>query len=280
MGYRRRTSGNRTFAWSLLLGALVTFLFLAAPIVAIFAQLPLTRVPSLLATDAVRSALRVSFETNVAAQIVVLVLGTPTAYLLASRAFRGRSVLLSLVELPLVLPPAVAGIGLLAAFGAQGMLGGQLDALGVQLPFTALAVVVAVTFVAMPYYLRQAIASFEAVDPRLVDASRTLGVSAAGTFRRVVVPLALRGLAAGFALSFARGIGEFGATLFFAGSVGGVTQTLPLAVYEALDTDFDTALALGALLVCVSAAILVSAKVMAGWTRSLSTSPAPSATAR
>jgi molybdate transport system permease protein len=268
------------FAAALVVGALVTFLFLAAPIVAIFAQLPLDRVPTLLGGAAVRNALRVTFETNAVAQVAILALGTPTAYLLASRRFRGRSLLVTLVELPLVLPPAVAGIGLLAAFGVQGMLGGTLDALGVRIPFTALAVVVAVTFVAMPYYLRQAIASFEAVDPDLVDASRTLGVSAAGTFRRVVLPLALRGLAAGFALSFARGIGEFGATLFFAGSVGGVTQTLPLAIYEALDTDFTTALALGALLVCLSAAILVSAKVLAGWTRSTSTSPAPYATSR
>ncbi len=255
-------------------------MFLATPIVAIFAQLPLARVPSLLRADAVAAALRVSLLTNAAAQAVIVLVGTPTAYLLASRRFRGHLVLVSLVELPLVLPPAVAGIGLLAAFGVQGMLGARLAALGLVLPFSTVAVVVAVTFVAMPYYVRQAIASFEAVDPALVDASRTLGVSAAGTLRRVVLPLAARGLAAGLALSFARGIGEFGATLFFAGSVGGVTETLPLAIYEALDADIDTALALGALLVCLSAAILVSAKVMAGWTRSPSTSPAPSAASR
>ena len=161
---------------------------------------------------------------------------------------------MTLVELPLVLPPAVAGVGLLVAFGRLGLLGGTFDALGIDIAFTKIAVVLAVTFVASPFYLRTAIASFEAVDPNLVAASRTLGAGRGRTFFRVVLPLARVGLAAGEALAFARGLGEFGATIMFAGSLQGVTQTLPLAIYAQFDLDFTIALAMSALLVVLSAA--------------------------
>jgi molybdate transport system permease protein len=164
-----------------------------------------------------------------------------------------------------VLPPAVAGIGLIAAFGRFGLLGGTLDALGVQLGLTQAAVVVAVAYVSSPLYVRQAIAAFEAVDPNLVAASRTLGAGPVRTFFRVVLPLARRGLAAGEALSFARGLGEFGATIMFAGSLQGVTQTLPLAIYQQFDLDFTTALAMSALLVVVSGALLVALRLLLQW---------------
>ena len=153
-----------------------------------------------------------------------------------------------------MLPPAVAGIGLLAAFGRLGLLGSTFEVLGISISFTQTAVVLAVTYVACPFYLRQAIASFEALDHALLDASRTLGAGPARTFLRIALPLAGKGLAAGAALSFARGIGEFGATIMFAGSLQGVTQTLSLAIYAQFDLNFDVALALGALLVLVSAA--------------------------
>ena len=171
---------------------------------------------------------------------------------------------MTLIELPLVLPPAVAGIALLAAVGPSGILGGTLDAAGIELSLTTAGVVVALTFVASPFYVRQAIAAFAAVDPTLRDASRTLGASEARGFVRVMIPVAMPGLAAGAALAMGRALGEFGATLMFAGSFQGVTQTVPLAIYDRFATDFDAALALSAVLVAVAAAILLSAKLVAG----------------
>ena len=211
-------------------------------------------------------------ETNLLAMALIILFGTPTAYLLATRGFRGKALLVTLVELPLVLPPAVAGIGLLAAFGRLGLLGGTLDGLGIDIAFTKVAVVLAVTFVASPFYVRTAIAAFEAVDPDLVSASRTLGAGPGRTFARVALPLAAGGLGAGAALAFARGLGEFGATIMFAGSLQGVTQTLSLAVYQEFDVEFDNALAIGALLVVASALILLTAKLVLAWRRSNSTS--------
>src|SRR4029079_9562803 len=164
---------------------------------------------------------------------------------------------------------------LLAAFGRVGLLGSTLQAFGREIPFTQTAVVLAVAFVASPLYVRQAIASFEAVDQSLVDASRTLGAGPARTFARIALPLAAGGLGAGAALAFARGLGEFGATIMFAGSFQGVTQTLPLAIYEQFDLDFDVALAISAVLVATSAATLLSVKLVTRW-RSTSSSPIPS----
>src|SRR2546427_3001523 len=212
--------------------------FLALPVVAVFARVPPGRLVAQLRNPVVTDALVVTLKTTLAAQILVLALGTPTALVLARR-FRGREALVTLVELPLVLPPAVAGLGLLAAFGRTGLL-------HTSVPFTQTAVVLAVSFVASPLYVRAAIAAFEAVDPNIVAASRTLGAGPTRTFFRVVVPLARTGLVAGAALAFARGLGEFGATIMFAGSLRGRTQTLSLAVYSQFDVDFDTALAVGA----------------------------------
>jgi molybdate transport system permease protein len=184
---------------------------------------------------------------------------------LATRRFPGRALLVTLVELPLVLPPAVAGIGLLAAFGRVGLLGSTLRTFGISLPFTQAAVTLAVAFVASPLYVRQAIAAFEAVDPDLVAASRTLGAGTTRTFFRVVLPLAFGGLAAGEALAFARGLGEFGATIMFAGSLQRVTQTLPLAIYAQFEVNFDVTLAISALLILISAALLASLKLSSLW---------------
>jgi molybdate transport system permease protein len=245
--------------------ALVAFGFLLLPIVAIFAHTSPGNLVSQLSNPVVTDALVVTLETSAIAQALVLLLGTPTAYLLATRRFAGRSLLVTLVELPLVLPPAVAGLGLLAAFGRTGLLGSSLDALGISIPFTQTAVILAVAFVASPLYVRQAIAAFEAVDPNMVAASRTLGAGSTRTFFRVVLPLARGGLAAGFALALARGLGEFGATIMFAGSLQGVTQTLPLAIYAEFDRNFDATLAMGALLVIISAALLLALKLSALW---------------
>src|SRR5919204_111770 len=161
--------------------------------------------------------------------------GTPAAYLLALRRFPGRSLVLTLIELPLVLPPAVAGIALLAAFGRAGLLGGTLDALGLSIPFTQTAVVLAVAFVEAPFYVRGAIAAFEAVDRTLLDAARTLGAPPARVFARIALPLALGGLGAASAVALARGLGEFGARIILAGRLQRVTQTPPLAIYAQFD---------------------------------------------
>jgi len=247
------------------LAAAVALAFLTLPILAIFLRVPPGRLIDQLSNPVVTDALIVSFKTTLIAQLLVLLFGTPTAYLLASRRFPGRSLCITLVELPLVLPPAVAGIGLLAAFGRAGLLGSTLNAAGVSIPFTQSAVTLAVAFVASPLYIRQAIAAFEAVDPNLVAASRTLGAGPVRTFFRVVLPLARGGLAAGEALAFARGLGEFGATIMFAGSLQKVTQTLPLAIYAEFEINFDVTLAISALLVLISTALLISLKLASLW---------------
>jgi molybdate transport system permease protein len=248
--------------------------FLVLPIVALIAQAPLGDLPHLLGERQVTDALKVTARTTLVANLLFVGVGTPAAWLLATRRFRGRAAIITLVELPLVLPPAVAGIALLAAFGAGGLLGDDLQHAGIVLPFSEWAVVVAVAFVASPFYLRQAIAAFEAVDPAQLEVARTLGASPTRTFLRVGLPLAAGGLVAGWVLAFARGIGEFGATIVFAGSVRGQTQTLTLAVYELFESSFDTALAIGVLLVALSAGVLISYKIVSTWRSSSSTSPA------
>jgi molybdate transport system permease protein len=254
------------FAAALWAAAAIVLSFLLLPVLAIFLRVPPGELLGQLSSGVVWDAVRVTVKTNVVALALVLLLGTPTAYLVATRAFRGRALVLTLIELPLVLPPAVAGIGLLATFGKLGLLGGALDFFGFRVGLgTQSAVVLAVAFVAGPFYVRPAIAAFEAVDPTLLGAARTLGAAPARTFFRVALPLAGGGLGAGAALAFARGLGEFGATIMFAGSLQGVTQTLSLAIYQEFDIDFDSALAISGLLVVVSASLLLSVKVVAGW---------------
>ncbi len=259
------------FALVLAVATAVTLVFLALPIVAIFVRTAPRDLVDQLSNPVVKDALWVTLKTSVLAQLLIIVFGTPTAYLLAGSRFRGRSLAIVLVELPLVLPPAVAGIGLLAALGRTGLLGGTLDFLGLSIPFTQAAVTLAVAYVASPLYVRQAIAAFEATDPNLTAASRTLGAGPARTFFRVVLPLARGGLLAGLALSFARGIGEFGATIMFAGSLQGLTQTFSLAIYAQFDKDFDVTLAMGGVLVLVSVLLLVTLRLGLSWQRSGST---------
>ena len=251
--------------------AVVALAFLLLPIVAIFAHTSPGRLLAQLSNPVVKDALLVSFKTSLLAQALILIFGTPTAYLLASQRFRGRALAITLVELPLVLPPAVAGIGLLAAFGHFGLLGSSLEALGIRLPFTQSAVTIAVAFVASPLYIRQAIAAFEATDPNLAAASRTLGAGPVRTFFHVVLPLARGGLIAGLALSFARGLGEFGATIMFAGSLEKVTQTLPLAIYAEFDQNFNATLAMSGVLVLISIIMLVTLRIGLSWPGSSST---------
>jgi molybdate transport system permease protein len=260
---------RRTLGYTLFVGvAVVTLAFLLLPIVGIFVHTSPGKVLGQLSNPVVKDAFIVSLKTSVIAQALILLFGTPTAYLLATRRFPGHSLAVTLVELPLVLPPAVAGVGLLAALGREGLLGSSLSALGITLPFTQTAVVIAVAYVASPLYVRQAIAAFEATDRRRTAASRTLGAGPVRTFFRVELPLARGGLVAGLALSFARGLGEFGATIMFAGSLQGVTQTLPLAIYAEFDQSFDTTLAMGGVLVLISALLLLTLRIALSWQRS------------
>jgi molybdate transport system permease protein len=254
-----------------LLAAFIALAFLALPVIAIFAHTSPGELIDQLSNPVVKDAFIVSLKTSLIAQALILLLGTPAAYVLASRRFQGRGLALLLVELPLVLPPAVAGIGLLAAFGRAGLLGSSLQAFGITIPFTQTAVVLAVAFVASPLYMRTAIAAFEATDPNLAAASRTLGAGPGRTFFRIILPLARAGLAAGLALSFARGLGEFGATIMFAGSLQRVTQTLPLAIYAEFDRNFNATLAMSGVLVLLSVVLLVGLRIGLSWQRSTST---------
>jgi molybdate transport system permease protein len=242
----------------------VALTFLTLPIVAIFVDTSPGELLASLDDPVARDALWLSAKVTAISIALILVVGTPAAYFLATRRFRGRALAITLVELPLVLPPAVAGIALLAAVGPSGILGGAISDAGVRLVLETAGVVVALTFVASPFYVRQAQAAFASVDRTLIEAARTLGASEARTFARVAVPAAMPSLVAGTALAFGRALGEFGATLMFAGSFRGITQTVPLAIYDRFATDFPAALALSAVLVALSAAILLSVKLLGG----------------
>lgn len=247
-----------------LLAATVAVAFLLLPVVAIFTDVSPGRLIEALGEEPAREALWLSLRTTLIAMAIVVAVGTPAAYLLALRRFRGRSLVLTAIELPLVMPPAVAGIALLAALGPSGILGGAVQDAGLELVFETAGVVVALVFVSAPFFLRQAIAAFAAVDPRLLEAARTLGAGPFRTFALVGVPTAQAGLAAGLALAWGRALGEFGATLLFAGSLQGVTETAPLAIFSEFSRPggFTAALALSAVLILLSAAILIAVKLL------------------
>ena len=276
---RAALSGPRVTRLGVAAGAggvmVIVLAFLLVPIVALVTYQPLPGLIHDFGTKVATDAILVSLKTNGIAFGVMVSLGTPFAYILARSHFPGRSLVITIVEVPLVMPPAVAGLGLLAAFGRLGLLGHTLTALGIDLAFNQAAVVLAILFVASPFYLRGAIAAFSAVDPTLIDVAGTLGAGPVRRLVRVAVPLAAGGLGAAAAVAFARGLGEFGATILFAGSFQGTTQTLPLAVYSLFDVNLDQAIAIGVLLIIVSAAILLTAKLLArSWT-SAPTSPSP-----
>jgi molybdate transport system permease protein len=249
----------------LLIAALALVLvFLVLPVVAVFTHTSPAQLVSSLGDASAKDALRLSIETSAIAIGIIVVVGTPAAWLLATREFPAKQLVVTLIELPLVLPPAVAGIALLAALGPNGILGSALNDAGIELVLRTAGVVVALTFVASPFYLRQAQAAFASLDRSWLEASRTLGAGEARTFARIAIPAAVPGLAAGLALAWGRALGEFGATLMFAGSFRGITQTAPLAIYERFSTDFDGALALSAVLVAVSGALLLGVKALWG----------------
>jgi molybdate transport system permease protein len=239
-----------------LAGAILLSL-LALPLVSLFLRVPPAHLLSRMGHPLVLDALRLSVVTSLAAAALVVLLGTPIAWLLASRRFPGKRALEVLVDLPMVLPPTVAGFALLMAFGRAGLLGGALQAFGITLPFTTLGVVVAQVFMASPFFIGAARAGFAGVDRRLLDAAATLRASERFAFFRVVLPLAAPSLLAGIAMGGARALGEFGATITFAGNLPGISQTMPLAVYVALQSDLEAALALSVMLLVLSAGLLL-----------------------
>jgi molybdate transport system permease protein len=253
---------GRWFTPALVVALAVALTFLTLPVVAIFVRSTPAGLVGALDDPGVLDALWLSLRTTLVALAIIVLVGTPAAYLLATRTFRGRALVVTLVELPLVLPPAVAGVGLLAALGPAGIVGSTIADAGVRLALETAGVIVALTFVAAPFFIRGAQTAFAAVDRSWLEASRTLGASEAGTFLRIAIPAAAPGMLAGLALAWGRAVGEFGATLIFAGSFRGRTQTAPLAIYERLGTDFDAALALSAVLVIVSGTLLLSAKLL------------------
>lgn len=255
---RRRAAGGTGLPPVLWLPAGLALAFLVLPLLALLVRTPWRAVPELLLTAEVGQALRLSLVCATCATLVCLVLGVPLAWVLARAQFPGRSLVRALVTVPLVLPPVVGGVALLLLLGRRGVIGQHLDrALGISLPFTTPAVVVAEAFVALPFLVVAVEGALRGADRRYEDAAATLGASRLAIFRRVTLPLVLPGVAAGAVLCFARALGEFGATITFAGSFPGVTRTMPIEVYLALETDPDRAVVLSLLLLAVSVAVLV-----------------------
>ncbi|NBN89958.1 MAG: molybdate ABC transporter permease subunit [Actinobacteria bacterium] len=231
----------------------------ALPVVSVVWRTPWSDFWSSITNDSSRTALWLSLRTSLVTTALALVFGTPLAWLLAHARFRGQSLLRAVCILPMVLPPVIGGVALLFAFGRRGLVGGVLDDwFGIRLAFSETAAVMAQFFVAAPFFVVVMEAAFEQVDPRLVGTARTYGAGPWQALFRVTLPLVVPSLVAGLVLTWARALGEFGATITFAGNTSGRTQTVPLAVYSALESGGDSALALSMLMVLVSVAVLVA----------------------
>jgi molybdate transport system permease protein len=254
----------------MLVAAGILVLFLGFPVVALVARAILDgSLGGAARSAAVLDALGLSVLTTLVSVGLTILLGLPIAYLLARRRFRGAAVLETIIDLPIVLPPAVAGLALLLVLGRRGIVGEPLSALGVSIPFTTLAVVLAQTFVSAPFFIRSARTGLAAVDRDLEDAARVDGASEPAVARWITVPLAGPALAAGLVMSWARALGEFGATIMFAGNVPGRTQTLPLVVYAEFGAgNLDASIAAAAILVLAAFGVLVSVRVL-HWGRAL-----------
>jgi len=249
--------------WLFFFPLLLLLIFLVAPLAAIFMRVWAQEgLWSTLRQPIVTEALRLSAVTSLSSLGLAVVLGTPLAYLLARHRFRGAALVDTLVDLPMVLPPTVAGVALLMAFGRRGVLGVWLDAIGIQLSFTTVAVILAQSFVSTPFYIRAARAGFQSVDQELERVAYTLGHAPFSVFLRVTVPLAFPALLGGAVMAWARALGEFGATIMFAGNFLGRTQTMPLAIYSAMESDLTAALVLSAILIVVSFSVLLGVRLL------------------
>ncbi|WP_203839129.1 molybdate ABC transporter permease subunit [Winogradskya humida] len=250
---------HRRVPLALAIPAIAGLAFLVLPLAGLLIRAPWTTLPERLTEPGILAALRLSLLTATLATIVCLILGVPLAWLLARTTFPGRRFVRALVTVPLVLPPVVGGVALLLVFGRRGLVGEWLDTtFGFTLPFTTTGVVVAEAFVAMPFLVISVEGALRGADSRYEEAAATLGASRWTAFRRVTLPLIAPGVAAGAVLCWARALGEFGATITFAGNFPGRTQTMPLAVYLALEQDLDAAIVLSLVLLVVSVVILAT----------------------
>lgn len=247
----------------LLVAAAVAVLLAALPLVGMAVRVPWTRVPELLTSEAARDAAWLSLRTCALSTVLCVLLGTPLAVLLSRSRGPLAAVARTVTALPMVLPPVVAGLALLITFGRTGVVGRHLSVLGVEIGFTTAAVVIAQTFVAMPFLVVALEGALRSVDARLERTAASLGASPSRVLATVTLPLVLPALAAGATMSFARALGEFGATLTFAGSLQGTTRTLPLEIYLSRETDTETALALAILLIAVAAVLMVVSALVA-----------------
>ena len=252
--------GGRRHTLVLVLASVPVLLFLIVPLLALVLRIaPAQLLANLLNTE-VAQAIWLSIVTTLLTLLLTIVAGTPLAYLLARRRFRGRAVLDTLIDLPMVLPPSVAGIALLVAFGRRGLLGQYLSSLGLEVAFTQTAVILAQTFVAAPLYIKAAMAGFAGVDRELEQAAALDGANGLDVFRYVTLPLAGMSLLAGAVMTWARALGEFGATIIFAGNFPGRTQTMPLAIYIGFELELNVALTLSVILLGTSFAVLFLVK--------------------
>ena len=263
---RARSNPRRASAWgerSLAALAALFALFLGLPIVTLVARAILDgSLARAIASRVVFDALLLSLVTTAVSLAITVSLGLPLAFVLARRQFRGKGWLEAVVDLPIVLPPSVAGLALLLVFGRRGLLAAPFEVLGIAIPFTTIAVILAQTFVSAPFFIRSARAGIAAIDRDLEDAARVDGASERQLFRSVTVPLASAALAAGLVMTWARSLGEFGATIMFAGNIEGRTQTLPLVVYgEFQGGDLDASIAAAAILVIAAFGVLVAVRV-------------------
>jgi molybdate transport system permease protein len=242
--------------------AAIALTFLALPVVALLLRAIGSGALGSLAGRAVLDALVLSLSSTIVALGLVVVFGLPLALVLARTSFRGKPVAEALVDLPIVLPPSVAGLALLFAFGRSGLAGPSLDVVGISLPFTTAAVIVAQVFVAAPFFVRAARAGFRAVEADVEEAARVDGASEAAVMSRITLPLAAPAMGAGLVLAWSRALGEFGATILFAGNIEGRTQTLPLLVYSQFQASLDAAVAAAAILVGAAFAVLVAVRLL------------------
>jgi molybdate transport system permease protein len=245
-------------SWKLLV--LPLLLFIALPIVALFLRTSVADLAANLNQPQVLKAINLSLFTSSITTVVTWVVGTPVAYFLAQRQSRFHHVVDTLIDLPTVLPPSVAGVALLMTFGRRGLLGPFFATLGINIPFTVIAVVLAQTFIAAPFYVKAAAIGFAAIDPELKRAAELDGASRWQIFRHVILPLSWTALLSGSVMAWARALGEFGATIIFAGNFPGRTQTMPLAIYIGFEIDLNIALTLAVLLVCFSFLTLIVVK--------------------
>jgi molybdate transport system permease protein len=238
--------------------------FLALPVVALLMRVPISTLGEYLSHPVVQDGLRLSLITTVCSLGLIVAFGTPLAYSLGRYRFPGKRLVETLVEVPLVMPPAVAGVALLLAFGRRGLLGPAAEGVGLELAFSTAAVVLAQCFVASPFYVKAARSAFQSVPSELEETAATEGAGRWARFAHVVLPLALPGIAGGAVMAWARALGEFGATILFAGNFQGRTQTMPLAIYTALESDLNAAIVLSSILVVASFALLLTFKLISG----------------